>query len=340
MKKYIQTLLLLFLLCSVKDIFASPAKQINSWNNLSNSSTTSILQNGTQTLTDLNQALSINISSSNYAPKVAYCLFHNKKLLHSFYIMTLPLWYPIMAAYIIYTLFVLSVIIGILRYAKQKYEPKMSIDKLLDMPYQQPQAAITLPQPTITAKPSALLEKASENMEPQWAVACVSVYLAGMLSSYISSTWYHGSRPGKLKELLRKFDHGAIYLHIAGTYTPFTLLVLRHAGGWGWGIFAFVWLSAIAGFILSFKKLKEHSNLETACYVGMGACILVAMKPLLDHLGELGATTAFWWLIGGGVSYIVGAVFYSLRKPYMHATFHLFCLGGSIGHIIAIWLIL
>ena len=102
-----------------------------------------------------------------------------------------------------------------------------------------------------------LLEKASKNIEPQWAVACVSVYLAGMLSSYVSSTWYHGSRPGKLKELLRKFDHGAIYLHIAGTYTPFTLLVLRHAGGWGWGIFAFVWLSAIAGFILSFKKLKE-----------------------------------------------------------------------------------
>jgi len=120
-----------------------------------------------------------------------------------------------------------------------------------------------------------LLEKASENMEPQWAVACVSVYLAGMLSSYISSTWYHGSRPGKLKELLRKFDHGAIYLHIAGTYTPFTLLVLRHAGGWGWGIFAFVWLSAIAGFILSFKKLKEHSNLETACYVGMG-CVHIS----------------------------------------------------------------
>ena len=65
-----------------------------------------------------------------------------------------------------------------------------------------------------------LLEKASKNIEPQWAVACVSVYLAGMLSSYVSSTWYHGSRPGKLKELLRKFDHGAIYLHIAGTYTP------------------------------------------------------------------------------------------------------------------------
>ena len=102
----------------------------------------------------------------------------------------------------------------------------------------------------------------------------------------------------------------------------------------------FLFCLAIVGFILSFKKLKEHSNLETACYIAMGACILVAMKPLMDHLAEMGAGPAFWWLIGGGVSYIIGAVFYSLRKPYMHATFHLFCLGGSIGHIIAIWLIL
>ena len=161
-----------------------------------------------------------------------------------------------------------------------------------------------------------LLRKASVAADPRWAVPCVIVYLAGML------------------------DHGAIYLHIAGTYTPFTLLVLRHAGGWGWGIFTFVWLSAIAGFILSFKKLKEHSNLETVCYVGMGACILVAMKPLLDRLEMAGASPAFWWLIGGGISYITGAVFYSLRKPYMHAAFHLFCLGGSVGHIVAIWLVL
>ena len=93
-------------------------------------------------------------------------------------------------------------------------------------------------------------------------------------------------------------------------------------------------------FHFEFQKLKEHSNLETCCYVAMGASILVAMKPLMDHLALLNATPAFWWLIGGGVSYITGAVFYSLRKPYMHATFHLFCLGGSIGHIIAIWLIL
>lgn len=117
-------------------------------------------------------------------------------------------------------------------------------------------------------------------------------------------------------------------------------MVLRHAGGWGWGIFAFVWLSAIVGFILAFKKLKEHSNLETVCFVGMGSAILVALKPLMDCLSAIGASPAFWWLIGGGASYIMGAVFYSLRKPYTHAVFHLFCLGGSIGHIIAIWLIL
>lgn len=185
-----------------------------------------------------------------------------------------------------------------------------------------------------------LLIKAVTNNDPHWAVACVAVYLAGMLSSYISSTCYHSCRPGKWKELLRKFDHGAIYLHIAGTYTPFTLLVMRHAGGWGWGIFAFVWLSAVVGFILAFTNLKEHSNLETICYIGMGGSILVAMKPLLDSLSAMDATPAFWWLMGGGASYIIGAAFYSLRRRYMHPVFHLFCLGGSIGHIIAIWLIL
>ena len=184
-----------------------------------------------------------------------------------------------------------------------------------------------------------LLAKAQAGPQPEWATVSVNIYLAGMLASYISSTWYHGSSPGPLKEWLRKFDHGAIYLHIAGTYTPFTLLVLRHADGWGWGIFAFVWLAAFVGVLLAFTNLKEHSNLETACYVGMGASILVALKPLMDNLSALGASPAFWWLIGGGASYIVGALLYSLRKPYMHSLFHLFCLGGSICHIIAIWLV-
>ena len=130
------------------------------------------------------------------------------------------------------------------------------------------------------------------------------------------------------------FTHGG---HARTLHDPFVLRVERDEG------FEAIfkrYLCRIADFILVSKKLKEHSNLETCCYVAMGASILVAMKPLMDHLALLNATPAFWWLIGGGVSYITGAVFYSLRKPYMHATFHLFCLGGSIGHIIAIWLIL
>ncbi|MBP1612658.1 MAG: putative hemolysin [Bacteroidetes bacterium] len=185
-----------------------------------------------------------------------------------------------------------------------------------------------------------LLQKAQSNSDP-WAVGCVLTYLFGMLASYITSTWYHSSRPGKRKEILRKADHAAIYWHIAGTYTPFTLLVMRDAAYWGWGVFAFVWMATIAGSILSFKKLKEHSNLETACFVGMGSAIFVAMKPLADCLQSTQMMPALWWLIGGGISYIVGALFYSFRKvKYMHSVFHLFCLGGSICHIISIWIIL
>ena len=86
------------------------------------------------------------------------------------------------------------------------------------------------------------------------------------------------------------------------------------------------------GVHIRFSQRVKHGNLETICFVGMGSAILVALKPLMDCLSAIGASPAFWWLLGGGASYIMGAVFYSLRKPYMHAVFHLFCLGGCIGH--------
>ncbi|MFK2309232.1 hemolysin III family protein [Bacteroides fragilis] len=91
---------------------------------------------------------------------------------------------------------------------------------------------------------------------------------------------------------------------------------------------------------ISLQKTERTQQSRDDLFVGMGSAILVALKPLMDCLSAIGASPAFWWLLGGGASYIMGAVFYSLRKPYMHAVFHLFCLGGSIGHIIAIWLIL
>jgi len=177
--------------------------------------------------------------------------------------------------------------------------------------------------------------------ENRWIMVSFAIYLLGMLSSYVTSTWYHACNNEHRKAILRKFDHGAIYLHIAGTYTPFTLVVLRDSGAWGWALFTFVWAAAIVGFVLSFVNLKEHSNLETVCYVVMGGSILVAFKPLIDCLSAAHSMDILYWLIGGGVSYIIGALFYSWTKlRYMHSVFHLFVLGGSVCHIIAIFGIL
>ena len=137
--------------------------------------------------------------------------------------------------------------------------------------------------------------------------------------------------------MLRKLDHSAIYWHIAGSYSPITLVALRQEGYWGWSLFSFVWLCAIIGTFISFRKLKEHSIIETLCYVGMGLSVLVAFKPLLDTV----SAAAVSWIIAEGVFYITGAVFYCLNKRrYMHSVFHFFVLAGSVCHIIAVWDIL
>ena len=168
-----------------------------------------------------------------------------------------------------------------------------------------------------------------------WARIGVILYLFGMLGSYVASTLYHSMKHhSKWKERLRKWDHAAIYWHIAGSYSPLTLVALREQGYWGWSLFIFVWTCAVAGTIVSFIHLKEHSNLETICFVGMGLSVLVAFKPLMDSV----SAAAVVWLIAEGVSYITGAVFYSLnKKKYMHSVFHFFVLAGSICHIIAVW---
>jgi hemolysin III len=180
-----------------------------------------------------------------------------------------------------------------------------------------------------------------------WARLGVCLYLFGMLGSYIASTIYHTlPRRSKWKERLRKWDHAAIYWHIAGSYSPLTLVALRNAApnyslftfhfslNWGWVLFIFVWACAVVGTIISFIKLKEHSNIETFCFIGMGLSVLVAFKPLLDVV----STAAVVWLIAEGVAYITGAVFYTFhKKKYMHSVFHFFVLIGSICHIIAVW---
>lgn len=164
------------------------------------------------------------------------------------------------------------------------------------------------------------------------------LYLFGVVSSYLFSTIYHACPATSSKRpLWRKFDHAAIYWHIAGSYSPVTLIALRDVGYWGWGIFLFCWLCAVVGTILTFFNFKKQSKLETVCYVLMGLTILVAFKPFYEHID-------FWilfWIIAEGVSYITGAVLYSFHKvKYIHSVFHFFVLIGDVCHMIAVWKIL
>ncbi|MBQ4002611.1 MAG: hemolysin III family protein [Bacteroidaceae bacterium] len=169
-----------------------------------------------------------------------------------------------------------------------------------------------------------------------WASFGVGLYLFGMLGSYVASTLYHAwpASAKRSKEALRKWDHAAIYWHIAGSYSPLTLMALWHEGAWGVGLFSFIWICALAGTVASFRHLQEHSNWETVCFVLMGLSVLVAFKPLTQHISP----QAVGWIIAEGVCYITGAVFYTLhRRPYMHSLFHFFVLAGSVCHILAVW---
>lgn len=168
-----------------------------------------------------------------------------------------------------------------------------------------------------------------------WSGWSVGLYLSGMLCSYIASTVYHALPSGsKSKAHLRKWDHAAIYWHIAGSYSPITLMALRDSGLWGIGMFIFIWGAAIVGSIASFAHLKEHSYLETCCYVLMGLSVVAAFGPLWNAAGPIATS----WIIAEGVMYITGAIFYSIyKKPYMHTVFHSFVLLGSVCHIVAVW---
>ncbi|MBO5854707.1 MAG: hemolysin III family protein [Bacteroidales bacterium] len=170
------------------------------------------------------------------------------------------------------------------------------------------------------------------------AVVSMSIYFFGVLSSYIASSLYHACpiRKENSKFLLRKFDHAAIYWHIAGSYTPITLIAMYNHGEtiWAVGVFVFIWICAILGTVLTFRKMKPHSYLKTACYVLMGLLILVAIKPLYESVG----LKVVMFIVAEGLSYIIGAVFYSFKKTkYMHSVFHVFVILGDVFHMIAVW---
>ena len=172
-----------------------------------------------------------------------------------------------------------------------------------------------------------------------WVVTLsFALYLFGVVSSYAASTVYHAipaARTGA-KALARKFDHAAIFWHIAGSYSPLTLVAMDRGGEtvWGLAIFVVVWLCAVVGTALSFRKMKAQSYLETTCYVLMGLTILIAFKPFYDSCG----LSIVLWVVAEGVAYITGAVLYSFKKiPYIHSVFHLFVIMGDVCHMVATW---
>lgn len=172
-----------------------------------------------------------------------------------------------------------------------------------------------------------------------WATAGVILYLVGMIGSYLTSTIYHAlPQDWPARQVLRRWDHAAIYWHIAGSYSPVTLVALRDSGLWGWGLFIFIWVAALAGTIVSFRGLREHSHIETVCFVAMGLSVLVAFRPLLECVDHI----AVGWLIAEGVCYVAGAIVYAFshNKPFIHTIFHFFVLAGSVCHIVCVWRVL
>lgn len=164
-----------------------------------------------------------------------------------------------------------------------------------------------------------------------WKIVSFSIYGSTLFLLYLFSTLYH-SLHGKAKAVFKKLDHAAIYLLIAGTYTPFTLVTLN--GAWGWSLFGVVWGLAIIGIVLDSMPNRGRRILPVVIYLLMGWLCLIGIKPLLQAL-PLGG---FLWLLSGGIFYTVGVVFYALdnKKPYFHAIWHLFVLAGSISHYLAV----
>lgn len=165
-----------------------------------------------------------------------------------------------------------------------------------------------------------------------WHIVSVSIYGASLVTLYLASTLFHSVTEQKLRNKLNVFDHSAIYFLIAGTYTPFLLVTIR--GPWGWSLFGVIWGLAIGGLVFKLFFTGKYDVVSAIIYVAMGWLIIIAIKPMNENLSSDG----LMWLIGGGLSYMIGVVFYLLHKiPYNHAIFHIWVLLGSFAHFIAVF---
>ena len=162
-----------------------------------------------------------------------------------------------------------------------------------------------------------------------WGMTASLIYGISFIQLYTISSVYHGLKPGMAKRVLQVIDHCTIYLFIAGTYTPVMLCALRPMHpAWAWSILGAVWGIAILAIVLNAIDLKKFKIFSMICYIGMGWCVIVGIKPVMEVVPAAG----LWLLVLGGVAYTIGAVLYGMgkKKRYMHSVFHLFCLIGSI----------
>ena len=165
-----------------------------------------------------------------------------------------------------------------------------------------------------------------------WKPLSIIIFGVSLIVLYAASTFYHASKDSKLRRKLNIFDHAAIYILIAGTYSPFTIIILD--GSLGWLIFSCTWVFAFVGIILKFFFTGRYDKLSTAMYILMGWQIILAIKPLMNAFSINGLK----FLFAGGVFYTVGALLYSTKKiTYNHAIFHVFVLLGSASHFISVY---
>lgn len=179
---------------------------------------------------------------------------------------------------------------------------------------------------------AVLIVLAAREGDP-WKITSFSIYGAMLLALYSLSTLYHSTR-GRVKDVFRKLDHCSIYLLIAGTYTPFTLVTLR--GAWGWSLFGVIWGLAALGIAQEAWLAKGARIVSLVIYVLMGWLAVIAVSPLIDALTPAG----FAWLAAGGMFYTAGIVFYAFDEKlrHGHGIWHLFVLAGSVSHYFAILL--
>lgn len=165
-----------------------------------------------------------------------------------------------------------------------------------------------------------------------WHIVSSSIYGMTLIVLYTTSTLYHASTVPDFKRLLQKLDHAAIFLLIAGTYTPFTLVSLR--GGWGWTLFGVVWAIAIAGIAMELMVKRRHKRISLSLYLGLGWIVMIAIVPLVANV----ETGGLILLLAGGLFYSLGVIFYVWKTlVYHHAIWHLFVLAGSACHFFAVF---